>query len=195
MPECDYCSASFDDEDSYLTHLKAEHRDELGPIDRRRVGDVELGDEGLPTGPIVLGVVILASFAIVGYVVFFAGGSGADGDDIGPAGSAHYHGTMEMVVLGEEVDFSREEYQMRADRFHFEGGDGEQWHAHATGVTLEYAMDTLGMEVEPDAVTYDGTTYTDDEYDVAVEVNGESVVPEDYVLEEGDHISIRVEEG
>ncbi|MFB6170786.1 MAG: DUF3105 domain-containing protein [Haloarculaceae archaeon] len=75
MPECDYCGASFDTEQAHLEHLGNEHEGELGPIDRRRVDSDGDGDTGLPTGPIVLLVVVFASAAIVTYFVF-GGGSG-----------------------------------------------------------------------------------------------------------------------
>jgi sulfur carrier protein ThiS len=197
MPECDYCGASFASEKEELKHLKSEHRDELGPIDKRRVGDVGGDDGGLPTGPIALGVVLLASVAIVGYVVFIAGSGGGSAGDVGPAGSAHYHGTMNVTVTGDRVDFSQAQYQVQDQRFHFEGGDGTQWHAHATGVTFEYAMDALGFDasLSPNSVTIDGTTYTDgDGYDVVFEINGEPLDELDYVLQEGDHVEIVVTE-
>jgi len=147
----------------------------------------------------VLALVIGATVAVVAYVTFFTGGSGGSGtasDDVGAAGSAHYHGTIEMVVLGDRVDFSRSEYQLQADRFHFEGGDGTQWHAHATGITLDYAMESLGFDVTRTSVTYEGTTYRDssDQYDVSVTVDGDRVDPEEYVLQEGDQVRIVVEE-
>lgn len=83
MPDCDYCEASFDGEDDYLAHLRAEHEGELGPIDRRRIEESE-SDREFPTGPVVLGVVLVAALAVVGYTVF-AGGSGpaAGGDASG----------------------------------------------------------------------------------------------------------------
>jgi hypothetical protein len=193
MEDCDYCEESFGGEKAYVKHLRAEHMDELGPIDRRRVGADEDGGSGLSAGPLALALVIGATVAVVGYVVFIAGGSGAS---VGPAGSAHYHGPMQMVVLGEQVDFSRDEYQLRDDRFHFEGGDGSTWHAHATGITLDYAMESLGFDVTRTSVTYQGTTYedSDDQYNVTVTVGGEQVNPEQYVLQEGDRIRIVVEE-
>jgi hypothetical protein len=199
MEECDYCGESFEGEQTYVGHLEAEHTDELGPIDRRRVGADEGGDSGLPVGPLALALVIGATVAVVAYVTFFTGGSGGSGtasDDVGAAGSAHYHGTIEMVVLGDRVDFSRSEYQLQADRFHFEGGDGTQWHAHATGITLDYAMESLGFDVTRTSVTYEGTTYRDssDRYNVSVTVNGDRVDPEEYVLQEGDQVRIVVEE-
>jgi len=196
MEECDYCGESFEGEKAYESHLRAEHTDELGPIDRHRVGADDEEGSGLPVGPLALALVIGATVAIVAYVTFFAGGSGTASGDVGPAGSAHYHGPMEVVVLGEQVDFSRSEYQLRDDRFHFEGGDGTQWHAHATGLTLDYAMGTFGIEVTRTSVTYQGTTYrdSDEQYDVSVTVNGDRVTPEEYVLQEGDRIRIVVEE-
>jgi hypothetical protein len=192
MPECDYCGASHDSEEAHLEHLRSTHADELGPIDKRRVGDVD-GDDGLPTGPIALGVVLLASLGIVGYVVFIAGGSSG----IGAVGSAHYHGEMEMSVLGDEVDFSQSQYQQQDRRFHFEGGDGTQWHSHATSVTFGYGMNALGFDVSlsPNSITVDGETYTDGErYDVVFEINSESVTDLEYVLQEGDSIRIVVSE-
>lgn len=206
MPECAYCGESFDDETAELRHLRDAHRDELSRIDRRRVQDLE-GEEGggLPTGPLVLGGVILISLAVVVYVIVFLGGS-ASGQEPGPAGSAHEHGTIEMVVLGEQVDFSQPEYQGAARKFHFEPmngvPNGRVWHAHATGITLAWAMDTLGIDVTADSVTFQGTTYRDSDpnTEVIVEVDGEPVDPEEYVLdgtasndfEQGDHVRIVV---
>jgi hypothetical protein len=79
MPECDYCGASFADEDEHLAHLETEHRDELGPIDRRRIEDRQGDERGLPTGPLVLGVVLVVASIAVGYAVL--SGGGGDGTD------------------------------------------------------------------------------------------------------------------
>lgn len=201
MPECSYCGEAFDSEGAHLRHLQDEHEGELGSIDRRRVADFEGSDGGLPTGPIVLGAVILIAIGVVLYVILFVGGGSGDG--LGPFGSAHEHGTIEMVVMGERVDFSQPEYQTVVDRFHFEGGNGRIWHVHAEGVTLAWAMDTLpSIEITEDSVTFQGTTHRDSDpkTEVIVEVNGQSVDPESYVLqgapveqaENGDHVRIVV---
>jgi len=189
MADCDYCGESFDGEvpDS---HLRSDHLDELGPIDRRRLGDAE-DDDGVSSGPVALVVVLGLAVALVVYVIFFTGGGSAAG--VGPAGSDHYHGTMEVTVLGEAVDFSQQQYQLQDRRLHFESGDGTEWHAHATGVTLDYAMEALGFDVTRDSFTYQGTTYEDgSEYDVSVTVNGNVVGP-DYTLQEGDSVVVTVE--
>lgn len=205
MPECSYCGEELADEDAHLAHLRDEHSAALGSIDRRRVAELDDDGGGIPTGPLVIGGVLLVAIAVVGYVTLFAGGAdGVEaGQEPGSYGSAHEHGTMEVVILGEAIDFSRARYQLQADRFHFEAGDGEVWHAHADGVTLEWAMDTLGIDVTSDSVTVDGTTYrdADPEYAVTVAVNGEPVDPSRYVLEgasaaaaaQGDRVRILVE--
>lgn len=194
MTDCDYCDASFDSEGAYLKHLRAEHDDELGPIDRRRVGGDDDGD-GIDAAPLALGGVIVAAAAIVAYVVFVAGGGGPR---MGPPGSDHYHGPINVTIEGERVDFSQPKYQ-RGGRlhdpiFHFEGGNGRTWHAHATNVNLSYGMQAIGIPVTDDSVTYNGTTYSNDDpgTTVVVEVNGNDVTPSEYVLKEGDRIHVVV---
>ena len=193
MPECDYCGATHDSEGAHLDHLESEHYDELGPIDKRRVDDRGSGFD-VPVGPIAIGVVLVAAAGILGYVVFVAGGNGSQ--EVGPYQSDHYHGTMEMTVLGNDVDFSQSQYQVRDNRFHFEGGNGQRWHAHATSVTFGYAMNALGFDVstDPNTLVYRGDTYTDGEgYEVVLEVNGNSVGT-DYVLKQDDDIRVVVRE-
>jgi hypothetical protein len=114
MPECDYCDAAFEDEQSHLEHVHEDHEGELGAIDRRRVEAAVTSDDdgGLPTGPIVLGVVIGISVLIGGYVIF-VGGSGSEGAVNGISvertpgqvfESAHGHETVSSTVEGEPVD-------------------------------------------------------------------------------------------
>jgi sulfur carrier protein ThiS len=198
--ECAHCGASFDDEQAYLRHLLDEHADDLGRIEQRRVADFG-DDDGGPDA--VVYAAALGALVLVGLLayVLFPPGDGAVGtgpSDDGSSGgeptdlwSVHYHGTITVTIDGQELDFSRREFQTQADPFHFENGDGERWHVHARGVTLSYAMETLGIDVTADTVTYDGTTYGDDSGEtVVVEVNGESVGPGEYVLQEGDHVRI-----
>lgn len=77
MHDCDYCGAQFEDEKPLLEHLRDEHGDELGPIDRKRVSQLGGGGSGLPQGATVF---VLAGLALVGlaavYTLFFSGGGG-----------------------------------------------------------------------------------------------------------------------
>lgn len=210
MPDCEYCSRSFDDEDAYLRHLRSDHESELGAIDQRRVATLESDEGGLPTGPLVLGLILLASVAVVGYVVLFASGSDAASEPHSH-GSVHKHGTMAVTIAGEQLDLTSDRYAHSDRGFHFH--DGQQnplWHIHAQDVTLQYALATLGIEVN-DAGTvlrHDGNTYRDDDpnTEVIIEVDGESVEPASYTIEGvrseepdagGDHVRVvvRVDDG
>lgn len=202
MPNCRYCDDSFDTEDDYLTHLEEVHGDELGPIDRRRIaaGRGDQGGLGIATGPLVIGAVIVVVAALIGYVVFFAdGGSDGSSGEITPhsIGTVHAHGTMEVVIKGTPIDFGQAEYQYHqtgVDAFHYEGGDGTTWHLHAQGVTLQWALASLGIEVTTDTVTIDDTTYRDGENaTVTIEVNGQAVDPSEYLLSDGDQVRVVVE--
>jgi len=200
MPDCDYCGESFGDEDSYLDHLAADHRGELGAIDKRRVASHE-GDGdggGFPLGPAILVGLLVFAGAVVVFVTFNFGGGGGQ-----PACTGHCHGTINVTIDGQQLDFSQQRYQLQDEEFHFEAGNGRIWHTHATGVTLAEGMATLGIDVTADSVTFQGTTYRDGDpgTEVIVEVEGESVDPTSYVFrgtetgrnaEQGDHVRIVV---
>lgn len=202
--DCDYCSNSFENDKKYTKHLKNQHEGELSRVDKKKVEQVLEGGSSSSSfvNPYAVGATVL-SIAIVGLVVFIAVGNplGTDNSvegtqDPGPVGGAHIHGPLDMTVLGNEVDFSQPQYQLQADAFHFEGGRGDRWHGHAEGVTLKWGMNSLGIDVTPDSVTYEGTTYNDSdpEYNVSVTVDGQSVNPSSYVLQRDDAISVIVEE-
>ncbi|MFB6105056.1 MAG: hypothetical protein ABEJ57_08285 [Halobacteriaceae archaeon] len=203
MVECRYCGEVFDDEDGYLDHLAATHDGELSTIDRRRVADRDTATRSVPisaTGAgVAIGIAIFAGVVIWGiFALGMGGGSAATAGDVAVTPTdlwgVHKHGTINMTVLGDQVDFSADRYQLQADAFHFEDRNGDRWHVHAREVTLEYAMATLGIEVNGSAVTFDGRTYRDGSpsYTVEILVDGESVTPATYRLQEGDHVRIVV---
>lgn len=203
MPDCGYCDESFADESALDAHLAEAHADELGPIDRRRVERrQDDGGSGMDAGLVALLAVLGIGTALVIYVVFFAGGggTGVSPDDVARTptdlNDVHFHGTINVSIAGDPIDFSRSEYQNpRAyPAFHFERGDGTTWHGHARGITLEYAMATVGIGLEQDRVTFDGRSYdgSEDGTTVRITVNNESVAPTTYVLREGDHVHILV---
>ena len=227
MGRCDHCGETFETETAELRHLREEHGDELGSIDRRRVAAL---DSGNTTNPVVYaaGIGGLALVALVVYLVFFGGVGGAGDANVGAEdaggtaaasgasnvsgtsgtagsnaasltphdnGAVHYHGDITVTIDGRTLDFSQRRYQLQNDHFHFENGVGDRWHVHSRDVTLAYAMRTVGVDVTRNSVTFDGTTYRDSEQGttVTVEVNGESVDPSSYVLQEGDTIRIVAE--
>ena len=217
---CDYCNESVS-EDAYLEHLRTNHYEELGAIDRRQV-DEELGPlqrQGTNLTRYALGVGVLVLFALA-YATVFIGAMADSGLVVSESSSAaiqpdptelvHFHGTIELTIDGESVDFSESQYLMQADCFHFHNDDGVEdglWHVHCGDVSLEYAMETLGIGLTADTVEIDGETYSDDdpETSVSITVDGEPVDPEEYVLDgvgpidralegEGDDVRIVVED-
>ena len=195
MAECEHCGASFDDEEAYVRHLRDEHADDLGPIESRRVAELESGGGGRDAVVYGVGLGALALGGLLAYLLFFSGGAGTTGTNGGggptDVGSVHYHGGINVTIGGQQLDFSRQRFQLQDNAFHFERGNGERWHVHAKHVTLAYAMQTLGIDVTNGTVAYDGTTYGDDPNEsVAVTVNGEPVTPSEYVLQQGDRVRI-----
>lgn len=201
MPTCRYCGDEFEDEDAYLSHLQDVHDDELGRVDRRRV-EAAAGDNApseLRRGA-QIAVPVLLVLAVAGILYAVLGTGGGSPNDTAAATepsdlwSVHYHGTIEMRVLGDRVDFSQSAYQLQADAFHFENDNGVRWHVHARDVTLGWALASLDIEVTEASVTFQDTTYEDSDpaYNVSVTVNGEEVDPETYVLQDGDEVRVIV---
>lgn len=196
MPDCDRCGESFADERARLEHLRDVHPDDFGSIERRRLEQLA-GDDGSTNRRYVVAAVGVAVLVGVAAFLAFSGGGESDPPTPHAYGSVHYHGGIQVVIDGNELDFSRPEFQLQSDHFHFESGNGDRWHVHSKGVTLAYAMNTLGIEVTADSLTYQGTTYRDGEdgTTVRVRVNGEPVEPRTYVLQPDDQIRIVVETG
>ena len=71
MEECDYCGATFEEEEPLLGHLRHEHYEELGRIDRRRVEGIGDEDTEIDPGPILILLIVGLTAAIVLYLFFF----------------------------------------------------------------------------------------------------------------------------
>lgn len=202
MHDCDHCSDSFEAEEAYLEHLRDEHGDDLGPIEQRRVDALDDGSGGVPrfvyAAAVVVGLVLLGGVA-VGLLGGGGGGSPGTLNDSAPrqptnVGGPHYHGGMTVTIDGRSLDFSQPQYQVgqTGERaFHYERGNGERWHVHARGVTLEYALESLGIDSAPDALAFDGSVYRTSKGDtVRYVVNGQSVDPTSYVLQPNDQVEV-----
>jgi hypothetical protein len=188
MPDCDYCGESFENEEAYLSHLQSEHQGELSGLDQRRVDDFDADEDGFPIGAAILGGTLVAAFAVVALLVVTMGGSGGGSDGPSNLGSVHEHGTMVVTIEGETFDLNSQEFLLQDDFFHFEGNELQNgvdiWHIHGQGVTLKYALESLGISVndEGTVLSYDGTTYraNDSGTEIVIEVNGEPVEPAEY---------------
>lgn len=82
MSECEYCDRTFESDAQYIAHLRDEHYDDLGRIDKQRVDaqfETRKTTNRLSTGLTALVLVALVVVAGAGYV-FVSGG-----EDVGEA--------------------------------------------------------------------------------------------------------------
>lgn len=79
---------------------------------------------------------------------------------IGPLGSTHIHADIKVYVDGKYVDFSKPQYQLRAKFVHFEDGDGDVLHIHATNVNINHMLETLKIRLDNSClILNDGSKY------------------------------------
>jgi len=88
-------------------------------------------------------------------LAFIIYGCSNEKNNFGPLRSAHNHADIKAYILGNAIDFSLPQYQLKDDLTHFENGDGDVVHTHATGITLGYILKTLGMELTEECIKTD----------------------------------------
>lgn len=111
----------------------------------------------------------------------------------GPLGNEHSHAGILVKIFGDSFDFSAPAYQIKASWIHFEGNNGTTIHKHATGVTLGYLFESLGLGLDDQCYEFrDGRIFcTNEDYSLRFFVNGEQVDSIiDYEIVENDKILI-----
>ncbi len=120
----------------------------------------------------------------------------------GTLGSEHVHSSMLVKLHGDTFDFSGPAYQIKSSHIHFEAQDGSTIHRHATGVTLGFLFETIGIGLDDQCYSFQGTGgqrvfCTNDDYSLKFFINHQTFVPTediptftDYVFEDGDKILI-----
>ncbi len=111
----------------------------------------------------------------------------------GPIGSDHSHIATMLMILGEPIDFALQSFQVKNRFIHFEGLDGFTAHRHATGVSMGFFLETLGIKLDDQCIIlYDGRELcTNEDYSLKFYVNHEPVSSlRDYVGNDGDRILI-----
>ena len=93
-------------------------------------------------------------------LAFLIYGCSNEKNKFGPLGSTHQHADIKVYILGNVIDFSLPQYQLRDKLTHFEDGGGDVVHTHATGINLGYIFKTLGMELTEECIKTDrGSKY------------------------------------
>ncbi|MBL7056378.1 hypothetical protein ISS07_05680 [Candidatus Woesearchaeota archaeon] len=130
--------------------------------------------------------------------LFVIAGCSAQKNTLGAVGSTHGHVDIKVYVLGKPIDFSVSKFQVRHPATHFENGDGEVLHTHATGLTLGYFFFSHGMSIDDNCLKLDnGNQYCSDgnaKLRVYVQNQGseweEILYPADYLFESYERILV-----
>ena len=81
----------------------------------------------------------------------------------GAVGSTHEHVAFKLFINNQIIDFSQPKYQLKSQYVHFEGGDGNTIHKHATNIDIGFLFETIGMKFTNQCVVLDnGTQYCND---------------------------------
>lgn len=65
----------------------------------------------------------------------------------------HQHAVVIVMIDEIPVDFSQPKYQLSSPWIHYESGNGFLVHRHASGVTLGYFFETLGIEITEECIS------------------------------------------
>lgn len=215
---CDHCDDEFDSERERIQHVLDEHDEDINSHERdslkRELNKLETDGSGGTsvsvrqyTKPLVgvVAVIALVGVAFASGLISFDTGGGepttdADGDVTpGAPGTAHDHAQFDVVIDGDAIDFSQPRYQIGQTQnryIHFEGGDGQTIHKHATDTTIAFALESLDMSITSECLTLaTGEQYCEDEGNLTVQANGNAVNASSYVIQEDDVIEVAFESG
>ena len=130
-------------------------------------------------------LIAIGILAVIGSIVAYAAvefttlpGTSAGGPpDAGAIGSAHDHTAILVEIFGDRFDFSVPSYQQKSSWIHFEGRDGSTIHKHATGVTMGYLFESLGIGLDDQCYIFaNGREFcTDGEHTLVFYINGVQV--------------------
>jgi len=148
---------------------------------------------GLAVLAVIVAIVVYASWTFIerSSTNPLSGPPGA-----GRLGDEHEHAGILVRIHGDRFDFSLPPYQVKSPYIHFEGGDGNTIHRHASGVNLGFLFDTIKIGLDDKCFIFpdkapDHTFCTDDSYSLKFYINHQKVDGiSDYVLTEDDKILI-----
>ena len=107
--------------------------------------------------------IIAAAVAGVAYVVYSYAMNPPAEAGFGALGSQHVHSAFKLFIHNQTVDFSQPKYQVKSQLVHFENGDGDTIHTHATRVNIGYLFQTLKIQFTSECLTMDnGEKYCND---------------------------------
>ncbi|MFA4820064.1 MAG: hypothetical protein WC613_03860 [Candidatus Aenigmatarchaeota archaeon] len=170
MPKCETCGKEFNTEEGLSSHRADKH-----DLSRHEKKELKKHQEEQKKEEIhskikrkkikryalvaILIVAVVAGGYFLSTLVSNPSSNNSGSVNLGPVGSTHIHQDFKMYVSGQMVDFSQPKYQLRSSLVHFENGDGNVIHTHATGMTLGYMLGTMNIELTPECLVIDGVRY------------------------------------
>lgn len=150
----------------------------------------------------LIGIGVMAVFAtIIAFASWTFIEKSATNPLSGPPGAGrlndeHEHASVLARIHTDKFDFSLPAYQVKSPYIHFEGGDGNTIHRHASNVPLGFLFDSVKISltdacfVFPDK-TPEHTFCTNQDYSLKFYVNHQKIDGiADYVIDEDDRILI-----
>jgi hypothetical protein len=138
-------------------------------------------------------IAVIVGYSVYMFVTMDQSAVPGGPENAGPLGSEHSHAGILVKIFGDSFDFSAPAYQIKSAWIHFEGNDGTTIHKHATGVTVGYLFDTLGLGLDDQCYEFqDGRSFcANEDYSLKFFINGESVNGiRDYEISEDDKILV-----
>ena len=146
---------------------------------------------------LIMGAVLAAVLVIIGissYNFITGGGIGQGSpENAGALGDEHVHASILTKIHGDNFDYSLPAYQIKSSWIHFEAQDGSTIHRHASGVTLEFLFNSVGIRLDENCFVFpdDRQFCTNEEFTLRYYIDGiqaESV--NDLVFEDESRILI-----
>lgn len=111
----------------------------------------------------------------------------------GPLGGIHIHAGLLVDIYNQQFDFTSTAYQLKSPYIHFEKGNGDTVHMHASNVTMGFLFDTLKIGLDDKCYTFPDTRAfcTNDKYTLKFYVNDHQVPDlKNYVFKDQDRMLI-----
>lgn len=193
--KCDQCDKEFNTEEGLNQHkhdkhgVKQEKKEIKKEREEQRKVEIDKKVKGKKTKKWIIVAAVIVALIAGGYFVATSLPK-SSGTVVGPPGSTHTHQDMKVYINGKAIDFSLPKYQLRSRAVHFEGGDGFVIHTHATGMTLAYALNTLGIKLD-ECLTVDGVRYCNSSNStLKIYVNGAQISDVNYLFQDLDKVLV-----
>ena len=81
---------------------------------------------------------------------------------IGSLKSTHIHSDIKVYINGQKIDFSQKKYQVATSYIHFENGDGDVVHMHATGLAMNNLFKSLNGDFNGNCIEFEQQMHCND---------------------------------